>query len=236
MTIHTIEARTHGRYLVEPRDAGSPLLVGFHGHAENAEIMLENLRAISASASAEATADRSAEATADKGVGWTLVSVQALHRFYTKKGDVVATWMTKQDRELEIADNTAYVWSVVERVRGDHPVRQPLVFAGFSQGVAMAYRAAVAGPCDGLIVLAGDVPPDVAPRASSLPPILLGRGRADDWYTEQKAEGDLKVLHAAGADVTECVFDGGHVWDPAFVTAARTFLQRLTAQAPVRRG
>ena len=87
MIIKTIEARTHGRYLVEPRAAGSPLLVGFHGHAENAEIMLENLRAIRD--------------------GWSLVSVQALHRFYTKRGEVVATWMTKQDRELEIANNTA---------------------------------------------------------------------------------------------------------------------------------
>jgi predicted esterase len=228
VTIHTIEARTHGRYLVEPRDAGSPLLVGFHGHAENAEIMLENLHAISAPASA------SAEATADKGGGWTLLSVQALHRFYTKRGDVVATWMTKQDRELEIADNTAYVWSVVERVRRDHPVRRPLVFAGFSQGVAMAYRAAAAGESDGLIILAGDVPPDVAPRAPALPPILLGRGKADEWYTEDKAAADLEVLQMAGVDVTQHVFDAGHLWDPSFIAAARTFLARIASPAARR--
>jgi predicted esterase len=224
--IHTIEARTHGRFIVVAREAPAPLLVGFHGHAENAEIMLDNLRAISTFA----------DQTADKGDGWTLVSVQALHRFYTKRGDVVATWMTKQDRELEIADNTAYVWSVVERVRREHPVRRPLVLAGFSQGVAMAYRAAAAqaGECDGLIVLAGDVPPDVAPRASSLPPILLGRGKADDWYTEEKAAADLEVLNAARADVTEHVFDAGHVWEASFINAARTFLQRIAEQVPSR--
>jgi predicted esterase len=216
--IHTIEARTHGRYIVDAREQAAPLLVGFHGHAESAEIMLDNLRAISASA----------KATADK-VAWSLLSVQALHRFYTKRGDVVATWMTKQDRELEIADNTAYVWSVIARVRSEYPVRRPVVFAGFSQGVAMAYRAAAAGECDGLIVLAGDVPPDVAPRARSLPPILLGRGKADEWYTEQKAAADRDVLGAAGVDLTEHVFDAGHVWDPSFVTAARTFLARLAA-------
>lgn len=215
MIIHTIEARTHGRYLVEPRDEPAPLLVGFHGHAENAEIMLENLRAIS------------------KGGEWVLASVQALHRFYTKRGDVVATWMTKQDRELEIANNTAYVWSVIERVRREYPVRRPLVFAGFSQGVAMAYRAAAAGECDGLIILAGDVPPDVAPHASSLPPILLGRGKADDWYTEEKAAADLEALHKAGADVTPHVFDAGHVWDPSFITAAQAFLQQLEQQTRV---
>jgi predicted esterase len=224
MTIHTIEARTHGRYIVEARGAASPLLVGFHGHAESAEIMLENLRAIS-------SFDRAGD---DKGDGWSLVSVQALHRFYTKRGDVVATWMTSQDRELEIADNAAYVWSVVERVRREHPVRRPLVFAGFSQGVAMAYRAAVAGECDGLVVLAGDVPPDVAPRASLLPPILLGRGKADDWYTEDKAAADLKVLHSAGADVTEHVFAAGHVWDPSFIAAARAFVERIASPAARR--
>jgi predicted esterase len=222
--IHTIEARTHGRFVVEPRQETSPLLVGFHGHAENAEIMLDNLRAISASA---ATAP-------DKGDGWSLLSVQALHRFYTKRGDVVATWMTKQDRELEIADNTAYVWSVVERVRREYAVRRPLVFAGFSQGVAMAYRIAAAAECDGLIVLAGDVPPDVAPRAASLPPILLGRGKADDWYTEQKAANDRDVLRGAGVDVTEHIFDAGHVWDRSFSAAARQFLQRISAQVPAR--
>src|SRR5262245_47905561 len=90
------------------------------------------------------------------GEGWLLASIEALHRFYTKRGDVVATWMTKQDRELEIADNTAYVWSVVDTVRRGGQRRRPLVFVGFSQGVAMAYRAAASGECNGLIVLAGD--------------------------------------------------------------------------------
>lgn len=177
--------------------------------------MLANLRAIGAD-------------------GWSLLSVQALHRFYTKRGDVVATWMTRQDRELEIADNTAYVWSVIDRVRGEYPVRRPLVFAGFSQGVAMAYRAAAARECDGLIVLAGDVPPDVAPRAASLPAILLGRGKADEWYTEQKAAADGEVLRAAGVDLTEHVFEAGHVWDPTFIEAARRFLARLASPAPSR--
>jgi predicted esterase len=208
--IHTIEARTHGRYIVESSEedaAGqAPLLVGFHGHAENAEIMLQHLRAI--------------------GEGWILVSVQALHRFYTKRGEVVATWMTKQDRELAIADNTAYVWSVVDAVRRGGQRHRPLVFVGFSQGVAMAYRAAASGDCSGLIVFAGDVPPDVVSRADALPPILLGRGRADDWYTEEKAAADMKVLSAARADVTAHVFDGGHVWDPSFVAAATRFLRQ----------
>jgi predicted esterase len=204
--IHTIATRTHGRYLVEAAEAGAPLLVGFHGYAENAEVMLDNLRAI--------------------GEGWSLVSIQALHRFYTRKNEVVANWMTRQDREHEIADNTEYVWSVINTVARTHGSRRPYVFAGFSQGVAMAYRAARAGECDGLIVLAGDVPPDVAPHASALPPVLLGRGVQDEWYTDQKAAADLRVLRTAGVHVTECVFEAGHAWDAAFIEQARQFLRR----------
>jgi predicted esterase len=190
------------------------MLVGFHGYGETADAMMANLRAIG----------RSGSLTSDR---WCLVSVQALHRFYTRQQDVVASWMTRQDRELEIEANTAYVWSVVRAVEQEYHARRPLVFVGFSQGVAMAYRAAVAGDCDGLIVLAGDVPPDIASDASSLPKVLLGRGRRDEWYTEQKAAADLDVLRGGGVDVTEHVFDAGHEWDATVVAAAQQFLARL---------
>ena len=58
------------------------------------------------------------------------------------------------------------------------PLR-PLVFLGFSQGVAMAFRGAAdeAPRCAGIIALGGDVPPDVRARETSLPPVLLGRGQ-----------------------------------------------------------
>jgi predicted esterase len=213
--IHTIETRTHGRYLVRRPDGFGdvPMLVGFHGYGESAESMFDSLRAVA-------------------GVDpWCLVSVQGLHRFYTRKGEIVASWMTSQDRDLEIADNTSYVWSVVRAVERESGVRRPLVFVGFSQGVAMAYRAAAAGGCDGLILLAGDVPPDVVPRASQLPPVLLGRGTGDDWYTDEKASADLAVLRAAGVAVTEHIFDAGHLWDERFTQAAQVFLRGITSRS-----
>ena len=91
---------------------------------------------------------------------WLLVAVQALHPFYTKNERIVASWMTRLDRELAIADNVRYVAAVVEAVRDELGLEtSPIVFAGFSQGVAMAYRAAAAIPAAGVIALAGDVPP-----------------------------------------------------------------------------
>jgi predicted esterase len=213
MLIHTIATTIHGRYLVD-RPAGDgpcPLLVGFHGYKESADHMLAELVRI--------RGERR----------WLLVSVQALNRFYDRAtNQVIAGWMTRQDRELAVADNIAYVSAVVAAVRRDHPTTGALVYVGFSQGVAMAYRAAAfAGPSAGAILLAGDVPPDVAPLAASLPPLLIGRGTTDAWYTESKAAADVAVLQRAGTSFDLHVFEGGHVWETSFTARAGTFLDAV---------
>jgi predicted esterase len=187
-----------------PATAGPwPVLVGFHGYAENAERHMEALRRIGGT-------DR-----------WLLVAVQGLHAFYNREQAVVASWMTRQDRELAIDDNIRYVTAVLDAVRRTHATRQPLVFAGFSQGVAMAYRAAAQIPAAAIIALAGDVPPDVAAGARvALPPVLIGRGTGDSWYTEAKHTADLEALQSLGGTVESCVVDGGHEWAAEFNRSA----------------
>jgi predicted esterase len=208
----TIATGTHGRYLVAIPEHSRATLVGFHGYQENAAITFDVLRQIAA----------------DRSIG--IVSVQGLHRFYSRNhADVIASWMTKEDRELAIADNVAYVAKVLSAIADEYGITRPLIYAGFSQGVAMAYRAAVLAqrPCDGVIALAGDVPPDVAPLAASLPRVLLGRGTADKWYDAAKAANDRAVLTPAGVAVIEHVFDGGHEWAPDFVARAGAFVDEL---------
>jgi len=207
----TISTTTHGRYLVEIPEHSSATLVGFHGYQENAAITLEVLRQIA------------------KGRSIGIVSIQGLHRFYTKANDVIASWMTKEDRELAIADNVAYVAKVMSAVADEYGITRPLIYVGFSQGVAMAYRAAalVQRPCDGVIALAADVPPDVAPLAASIPKVLLGRGTEDAWYTSEKAAKDRQVLEGAGVTVVEHVFDGGHIFAPEFIDRAGAFVDEL---------
>ena len=213
--VHTIETATHGRYLVEPAAAptGAPLLVGFHGYGEHAERHLAELRRIPGSG------------------GWLRVAVQSLHRHYSAdRRHVVGSWMTREDRELAIADNIAYVRRVVAAVRARYAAGDALVYCGFSQGVAMAYRAAVHGghACRGVIALAGDVPPELRSEpAAAWPAILIGRGRTDAWYTQDKLESDLACLAGAGAAVDTLVFDGGHEWTAAFRAAAGRFLAAL---------
>ena len=213
--VHTIETATHGRYLVEPPGApgAAPLLVGFHGYGEHAERHLAELRRIPGSGR------------------WLRVAVQALHRHYsTDRRHVVGSWMTRQDRELAIADNTAYVRGVVDAVRERYAAGDMLVYCGFSQGVAMAYRAAVRGghACRGVIALAGDVPPELQSDSAIVwPSVLIGRGRADAWYTQDRMDADLAYLEGAGSTVQSLVFDGEHAWTDAFRRAAGRFLAAL---------
>jgi len=218
MTVRQVAATIHGRYLLEaPSDVeGAPLLVGFHGYGENAERHLEELRRIPGASRC------------------VLCAVQALHPFYNRSGEVIACWMTSLDRERAIHDNVAYVASVVASVRRELPVSERLVYLGFSQGAAMAYRAAAGAghPCHGLIVLGGDVPPELEQQdLSRFPPVLLGRGSSEEWYDAAKMEHDVELLRAKRVDVRPLIFQGGHEWTDEFRAAAGEFLREVTVPA-----
>jgi predicted esterase len=204
-----IATETHGRYLIEPCDSGN-LLVGFHGYAEVAEAELKRLQSIEGSRA------------------WTVVSIQALHRFYRRQdNEVVASWMTRQDRDLAIQDNIAYALRVLDAVQRDHGAASKLVLSGFSQGVAMAYRTAcsIAQPPAGVIALAGGVPPELdSPMLSRIPAVLIGRGVRDEWYTDDKLQADESRLREAAVSVLAVRFDGAHEWTEEFGNAARAFL------------
>ena len=60
-----------------------------------------------------------------------------------------------------------------------------------------------------------------------LPPVLVGCGTKDTWYTEAKMNADLAVLENLGADVETCLFEGGHDWTPEFYARAGAFLRRV---------
>jgi predicted esterase len=216
--VRRIATLIHGRYLLEaPADpTGVPLLVGFHGYGENAELHLEQLRRIPG-------ANR-----------WALCAVQALHPFYNRTGDVIACWMTRQDREDAILDNVRYVASVVAEVKRELPVSERLAWVGFSQGAAMAYRAACGSghASQGVVVLGGDVPPELEQRdLAGFPPVLLGRGSSEEWYDAAKMAHDVEILRSRRVDVRPLVFQGGHEWTDEFRAAAGSFLREVLAVA-----
>jgi predicted esterase len=187
------------------------MLVGFHGYAESPEVQLDRLRTIPG-------ADH-----------WLCVAVQGLHRFYQRRtSDIVSSWMTRQDRELAIADNVAFVAEVIAAVRDEWPHSSTVIYAGFSQGVAMAYRAAAAAmpPVAGVISVGGDVPPELDKTVlSRVPAALLCRGNKDLLYQKTAYENDLRRLQEAGTNVRPTEFDGGHEWATDVLNAASQFLR-----------
>ena len=210
--VHSVAVTTHGRVLTRPAGArpARGVLAGFHGYTETAAIQIARLDALPG---------------AD---AWTLLSAQALHRFYRgRTPDVGASWMTTEDRETAIADNVAYVAAALDLVSED--AAAGVVYAGFSQGVAMAFRAALLGPRPalGVIAVGGDVPPELlADRSLAFPPVFLARGSADEWYTAKKYEADVSALRARGVDFEPFVYDAPHEWTPAVSHAAGDWLAR----------
>jgi predicted esterase len=207
-----IPVTTHGRLLIDDAEEASPLriLAGCHGYAQNADEMMELLRRVPADSS------------------WTRVSIQALHRFYRGRGPTtVASWMTRQDRDLLIGDNVAYVDEAIALAAGARPIER-LVFCGFSQGVAMAFRAGLLGArkADVILALGGDVPPELlVDTGLEFPRILFGRGARDEWYAAEKMRADGLALEALGARVEALTFDGAHEWHVDFATRAAIMLR-----------
>lgn len=214
MNLLHIPARVHGRIVVRdvPYDGRrSRVLLAFHGYAQRAETMITELAGV-------------------PGIdAWTIASLQGLHAFYNKHQEVVASWMTKEDRELAIAANVAYVDEATVALQRERRA-DVIVCVGFSQGASMAWRAGVLGrrKADGVVALGGDIPPDLNDEpAENFPIGLVAGGTRDDWYTEAKMSADLKLLADKGAPHGSLRFDGGHEWTDEFRAELGKFLGAL---------
>lgn len=88
-----------------------------------------------------------------------IIAPEALNRFYLKIGkpDVVATWMTREDREHEIADYVAYLNTLYDSLALNN-YKAKIIALGFSQGVATVSRWIYQNPrkVDTLIFYAGE--------------------------------------------------------------------------------
>jgi predicted esterase len=210
LEIHSIPTLTHGRVMVRQARAAAArgVIAGFHGYGESCATQLERLKALPG---------------AD---AWTLLSIQALHRFYERRTEkVVACWMTSEDREDAIADNLAFVNAALDHA--PQSAGGPLVFAGFSQGVAMAFRAACRGSraAAAVIAVGGDVPPELLQDpAVHFPRVLLVRGARDEWYSAAKFEHDVAALAAREVEVQTLTADCGHEWTAEVAETAGRFL------------
>ncbi|MDQ3069147.1 MAG: phospholipase [Acidobacteriota bacterium] len=214
MNVFHVPARVHGRVLV--RDAPfdgrrSRLLLAFHGYAQRAETMVTELAGV-------------------PGIEqWTIASIQALHPFYNRQDEVVASWMTREHRDLAVDENVAYVDDAMVALQRERRA-DVIVCVGFSQGASMAWRAGVLGRrrADGIVALGGDIPPELRDRpADTFPIALVAGGLRDTWYTQEKMNADLALLEEKGAPHGSLRYEGGHEWTGEFRSELGRFLGAL---------
>lgn len=168
-------------------------------------------------------ADFLAPFSAVAGAERVVLAPEALNRFYTGKETggghpgrpVGATWMTREDREAEIADYVTYLDAVVDQLAEGRPVTA----LGFSQGVPTLIRWVTMGrtPAARVIAWAGELPPDVdlAATRGRFPErgIDLVLGHKDEYLPWINVDAVKQRLEAASLPWQLHEFDGGHRLD-----------------------
>ncbi len=172
-------------------------MLGFHGYAQTCEHLIPGLELCFGS------------------LNPTLCSIQGLSYFYRKNGEVVASWMTKLDREMAIENNLRYI----EKIHAEVSAKSgsaPLVFFGFSQGAAMAYRMSLLGSVSHsyIIAVGGELPPELRSHRSSdetnAPTIVVCRAEEDPFYSGGDFARDCELLAKQHENVIAISYEGAH--------------------------
>ena len=168
-----------------------------------------------------------------------IVAPEAMNRFYLTTSDklpvrdrpVGATWMTREDRESEIADYVEYLDALFDEVAAQAVHFGARVYLiGFSQGAATASRWATHGRAhlDRLILWGGQIPPDSdlskGPASLREVPLTLVVGSRDHFIDASMMTTEQARLDAAGISYRLILYDGGHA-------ISRAVLPRLLAEA-----
>ncbi|MGH7459997.1 MAG: alpha/beta hydrolase [Longimicrobiales bacterium] len=154
-----------------------------------------------------------------------IVAPEALHRFYLDPMDrpaaerrVGASWMTREDRETDIADYVRYLDAVCAQLCPAAP-GAVLVGFGFSQGTATIARwaAATTQRVHRLVLWGSGLPPDLdwqsaGARLREIPITLVG-GKQDPMMPAHRWAEQQTLLNDHGIGHELILFEGGHQLD-----------------------
>lgn len=166
-----------------------------------------------------------------------IVAPEALSRYYLLPPDaapaserpVGATWMTREDRDVEIVDYVRYLDTVHEAVAPLLAPNARVEVVGFSQGAATATRWALRGRVQlhRLVLWGGLLPPETPLDSHVLAAtrLTLVAGSQDKYLSPERLDTEEQRLRAAGVPVDVIRFEGRH-------SLKREVIRQLAASEP----
>lgn len=156
---------------------------------------------------------------------------EGLSRFYLDgfDGRVGATWMTREGREDEIADQSVYLDKLARSLLKKCPPDTRLCVLGFSQGVATAWRWLMNGRTspDALILWAGKSPEEqnarLLRRLRDIP-CFVAAGDADPFITPERLNNERERLESLRPGWQFLPFEGEHSLDAGVLKAIKVVL------------
>jgi predicted esterase len=155
-----------------------------------------------------------------------VIAPEGLSRFYLSEvvsgagrasDRVGATWMTKENRSMDIENYLTYLDTVYKTELEGRTI--PVTILGFSQGSATASRWALSKNIsyDRLILWAGIFPPDMnfqhGHEILKKKRVHLVYGKRDPFLSDARFTEMELLVSKLGVAVTEVVFDGEHEID-----------------------
>jgi len=145
-----------------------------------------------------------------------IVAPEGLHRFYLKgsSGRVGASWMTKEQRQIDINDYIVYLDTLWMTIQKKYKFEKRILL-GFSQGGATASRWHKLGVfnADQLILWASVFPPDMeieVEKGFKDSDNYLVFGNKDEYYKESKIDEHFEYLKNMNLEINLIKFKGNH--------------------------
>ena len=149
--------------------------------------------------------------------GRLIVAPEGLSRFYVDgvRGKVGASWMTREARELEIADQQIWLDQVLSTLQQQVPPDVRWHLLGFSQGVATAWRwlQQSAFIPEAFTIWAGTIPEEFTPEMEqrmSRMRLTLAYGDRDEFIDPERARAYVALLQGRYPHLELLPFSGRH--------------------------
>ena len=156
-----------------------------------------------------------------------IIAPQAPSKYYQTKAYkyVGASWLTKENRDLEIENVLNYLEAVMDLE--NLPKDKNIILLGFSQGVSIVTRWMAKRKilCNHLVIHSGSIPTEFdASNFSYLPNLktTIIYGDNDEYLTPSKIEAQLTYAQSIFPNSPELIkFNGRHVMHPGSLEKLR---------------